>query len=301
MLCHRALNGGKAMGGISYGDGRRRSALILSADQSLFDMARACGLVPFVQGDDVDWPVADIIIADIRSSADAGLFAAISQYRQSRTVPMLAWAGLQGLDAAYAALDDADTHWLVDGSMSEAVALLATLAHQPRTSVLREERDALDYAALHRISDELAGFAQILQGFAGQNRKAEPSFRAPVSFRKSTASERATPLDPEQIRELIRVRRLRDHYFQAGLFGEPAWDILLDLMAAKLERVDVSVSSLCIAAAVPPTTALRCITAMTGGGMLERRADPHDARRIFITLSSGTEAAMRRYLAETLG
>ncbi len=61
----------------------------------------------------------------------------------------------------------------------------------------------------------------------------------------------------------------------------------------------MSVSSLCIAAAVPPTTALRWITAMTESGMLVRRQDPDDARRVFIELSNETNAKLDDYFAAT--
>ena len=54
-------------------------------------------------------------------------------------------------------------------------------------------------------------------------------------------------------------------------------------------------SSLCIAAAVRPTTALRWIKAMTDQGLFERCADPEDGRRIFITLSQRGLAAIRTW------
>ena len=57
--------------------------------------------------------------------------------------------------------------------------------------------------------------------------------------------------------------------------------MLLDLMAARLENIQVSVSSLCIAASVPPTTALRWIKTMTEEKIFERHADEKDGRRDF--------------------
>ena len=57
----------------------------------------------------------------------------------------------------------------------------------------------------------------------------------------------------------------------------------------------MSVSSLCIAAAVQPTTALRWITAMTDSGMPVRRQDPADARRLFTELSADTSTKMDDY------
>ena len=99
------------------------------------------------------------------------------------------------------------------------------------------------------------------------------------------------------VRTVIRQRRLRDELFDSELFADPAWDMLLDLYAARLDRTRVSVSSLCIAAAVPATTALRWIKTLTDTGLFERKADQHDARRIFVQLSDDATTAMHRYFA----
>jgi len=74
--------------------------------------------------------------------------------------------------------------------------------------------------------------------------------------------------------------------------------MLLDLTQAEIAQVRVPVSSLCIAAAVPATTALRWIKTLTENGMLVRRADPHDGRRVFVEMAAATSNAMRRYFAE---
>jgi len=98
------------------------------------------------------------------------------------------------------------------------------------------------------------------------------------------------------IRGIIRRRRARAQFFPAELFADPAWDMLLDLAAARLEATRVSISSLCIAAAVPTTTALRWIKGMTSAGIFEREADPEDGRRSFIRLTDKAVAAMESYL-----
>jgi DNA-binding MarR family transcriptional regulator len=59
----------------------------------------------------------------------------------------------------------------------------------------------------------------------------------------------------------------------------------------------VAVSSLCIAAAVPATTALRWIKALSDKGLFVRQADPQDGRRVYIALSDEAARAMGRYLA----
>jgi DNA-binding MarR family transcriptional regulator len=97
------------------------------------------------------------------------------------------------------------------------------------------------------------------------------------------------------VRRMIRQRRLREQFFPADLFADPAWDMLLDLYAAQLERQPVSVSSLCIAAAVPATTALRWIKTMTDAGLFSREPDLNDGRRIFIDLAQSAYDGMEQY------
>ena len=97
-------------------------------------------------------------------------------------------------------------------------------------------------------------------------------------------------------RRLLRERRLRERMFDGTEFGEPAWDILLNLYIAHHEGKLVSVSSLCIAAGVPATTALRWISTMEVRGQLRRHRDPIHKRRMFMSLSAEALAAMDRYL-----
>lgn len=87
------------------------------------------------------------------------------------------------------------------------------------------------------------------------------------------------------IRRYAKMRRKRGHYLQANVFADPAWDILLDLFAASLEEKRVSVSSACIAADVPPTTALRWLTVLEKARMVERLSDPQDRRRTFVRIT----------------
>lgn len=63
---------------------------------------------------------------------------------------------------------------------------------------------------------------------------------------------------------------------------------MLDLLIAHRQGRTVSVSSLCIAAAVPPTTALRHITSMIEIGLFIRVPDEQDRRRSHVSLASKT-------------
>jgi hypothetical protein len=106
------------------------------------------------------------------------------------------------------------------------------------------------------------------------------------------------PGDAAFVRAIIRARRLRGEDLPVELFADPAWDMLLDLMAARLEGKKVAVSSLCIAAAVPPTTALRWIAILTERGLLVRVADPRDGRRAYIGLADRTARALGAWLRQ---
>ncbi|HUG80145.1 MAG TPA: MarR family transcriptional regulator [Bryobacterales bacterium] len=103
----------------------------------------------------------------------------------------------------------------------------------------------------------------------------------------------------EQVRSQIRARTLRYEFFKWELFSDPTWDMLLELYAAQLEFRRVTVSQLCVASSVPPTTALRWIGTMESEGLITRRNDPLDRRRVWIDLSETGSEAMRRYF-ETL-
>lgn len=102
------------------------------------------------------------------------------------------------------------------------------------------------------------------------------------------------------IRQIIRQRQMRDRFFDRELFGDPVWDMLLDLAAATSEGCRVSVTSVCIASRVPQSTALRWIGLMTARGLLRRVEDPDDRRRAFIALTDDAVSAMARYF-ESLG
>ena len=97
-------------------------------------------------------------------------------------------------------------------------------------------------------------------------------------------------------RQLHRERRLRDSILSPDLFGEAAWDILLDLFASALEGRTVRVSSACIAAAVPASTALRYLNEMERRGLLIRSPSPGDKRGQHIRLSDQTQRDMRDLL-----
>jgi DNA-binding MarR family transcriptional regulator len=101
----------------------------------------------------------------------------------------------------------------------------------------------------------------------------------------------------KQVRAVIRARRAREQYFDALLFADPAWDMLLELFATDLGNQRMSVSGLCAVSAVPATTALRWIRTLEERNLIVRAPDPLDARRTFLTLSRTAYSAMAALFA----
>jgi hypothetical protein len=52
---------------------------------------------------------------------------------------------------------------------------------------------------------------------------------------RDDGAEEGGEVDAVYVRSIIRARRMRDQYFKGELFADPAFDMLLDLYAARLE------------------------------------------------------------------
>ena len=100
---------------------------------------------------------------------------------------------------------------------------------------------------------------------------------------------------------LYKSRRVRARYFDKNLFGEPIWDMLLDIFVHQSSGLPVSVKTLCLASDVPETTALRYIALLVETGLIARKNDERDRRRIFLSLTPRGEAAIRQCLIEMFG
>lgn len=193
------------------------------------------------------------------------------------------------IDDVSARVDDSRIDVLCDAGVEERTAALG-LALAQRRHKLHDHGVEADAERLRRLSEEVARIAGVLAELSSSARSVT---YAPQ--REFPEIEGAAKVDANMVRNLIRLRRLRDQFFPRDLFADPAWDMLLDLMAARLDQSRVAVSSLCIAAAVPATTALRWIRTLTEHGLFVRRADPEDGRRIFIELSDSAGEALAAY------
>jgi len=95
---------------------------------------------------------------------------------------------------------------------------------------------------------------------------------------------------------LRSIRAMRRDFFEADLFGEAAWDILLSLYIAFHERYNMKVVAVCHESGVPDTTALRWIERLVELGHVRRRQNPRDARSTLLELAPETVAKMDQLL-----
>jgi DNA-binding MarR family transcriptional regulator len=205
----------------------------------------------------------------------------------------------RSIDVVDAAVVRARPQLLCRPTASDRIVALAIATEMHGTLLVHDVVREEEAARLRRLNEEVARIAEILarltRGGGGERSAGLAVADHPTLFRPNDAAD--VTIDVGEVRRAIRARRLRDQHFGTGLFEDPAWDILLDLFAAELEGTQVSVSSLCIAASVAPTTALRWISKLVDSGLLVRRPDPFDRRRAFMELSPTAAQAMRNHVA----
>lgn len=86
-------------------------------------------------------------------------------------------------------------------------------------------------------------------------------------------------------KKIYAARRRRVRYLSTDFLGEPAWDLMLDFYVQHSIGKRVSITSACIASAVPPTTALRWIAILERDALIFREVDAADARRNYLQMT----------------
>ncbi len=99
-------------------------------------------------------------------------------------------------------------------------------------------------------------------------------------------------------RRAYEARRYRKQHLTHELFGEPAWDILLDLYIAFHECRTVSMKAASVAADVPHATAHRNIVMLENLGLVNRVDDLHDKRVKWVGLTKKAIVAISRICEE---
>lgn len=281
-----------------------------------FRLAEASPIGRLLSGDAL--PLGDVVLLDC-PVVDGEVMAALARLdlRVGHTgAALVVSTSVGALDDVFGCLDQSNPQILVDPSRAERlVALGHVMARMPARRV-RELSDE-DRLVLLRLTEQVTQIGERLNnlnpGIAHGSGQAGATpnnsvFRFDVPGKNAAGQEvsgdrlavldRPQMPDPRLVRRMIRQRQMRARFFDGDLFADPAWDMLLDLTAAHVEKAKVSVTSLCIASSVPPTTALRWIGQMTEAGLLKRIEDESDRRRAFITLTDKAADAIAGYFAE---
>jgi DNA-binding MarR family transcriptional regulator len=101
----------------------------------------------------------------------------------------------------------------------------------------------------------------------------------------------------DRARRLIALRSQRNAVLGKDLFGDPAWDILLDIYDAEGRREELVISSISLLTGIPQSTTTRWLAILQDRGLILRIGDDLDGRRTKVTLSP----AGRQRLEKVLG
>jgi DNA-binding MarR family transcriptional regulator len=117
--------------------------------------------------------------------------------------------------------------------------------------------------------------------------------------RENTATSPAPRPEEASLRTLKLLQKLqeaRSSIFGDAVMPEPAWEMLAELMRARLAGQHLSVTSLALSSKSPMTTALRRIEDLIQGGLAVRLPDPADRRRTYVELTPDGMARMQLFL-----
>lgn len=159
------------------------------------------------------------------------------------------------------------------------------------TERLIEIGRALDIEIVAHLVVTAAGYRRV----SCRKRGTEPRAGASLFDLWSDNGNFAAGSDPDEderdlalanARRTVRRRLLRNQLLGADeLFGEPAWDMLLDLFIHHCQGKPVATSELGIASDLSMSSALRLVQRLVDAELLVRDADPGDGRRNFISLA----------------
>lgn len=122
----------------------------------------------------------------------------------------------------------------------------------------------------------------------GDIRPKTKSARSPFHSLKSLLLQnrrRPLTLTEDHLVSLLLLRRARGAVFGDNLFSDPAWDILLELYAAHLGALKMSLLELAQAIETPQSTTARWINALDARGLVKSMSDPENPNGALIQLT----------------
>jgi CheY-like chemotaxis protein/DNA-binding MarR family transcriptional regulator len=242
-------------------------------------------------------PDIDVVVSDIYMPTTDGIEFLGTVRRDFADRPwlqLLLVTGQASLETAVAAMRLEASDYLFKPiepkSLRESVQHALTRAESVR-QVRSATTDSAGARELMQIADTAKALAEDMRRTIEQDSSSrrESGGAAPVAARPEETSLRTLKL-------LQKLQEARSSIFGEAVMPEPAWEMLAELMRARLAGQHLSVTSLALSSKSPMTTALRRIEDLIQGGLAARLPDPADRRRTYVELTPEGMARMQLFL-----
>ncbi|HXW10240.1 MAG TPA: DNA-binding response regulator [Steroidobacteraceae bacterium] len=242
-------------------------------------------------------PEIDVVVSDIYMPTTDGIEFLGTVRRDFADRPwlqLLLVTGQASLETAVAAMRLEASDYLFKPiepkTLREAVQHALTRAESIRT-VRATTGDSPGARELQQIADTAKALAEdmrrTIENDSGKRDRPAPGQPSPA--RPEDTSLRTLKL-------LQKLQEARSSIFGEAVMPEPAWEMLAELMRARLAGQHLSVTSLALSSKSPMTTALRRIEDLIQGGLAARMPDPADRRRTYVELTPEGMARMQLFL-----
>jgi DNA-binding NtrC family response regulator len=242
-------------------------------------------------------PEIDVVVSDIYMPTTDGIEFLGTVRREFADRPwmqLLLVTGQASLETAVAAMRLEASDYLF--KPIEPKSLRESVQHAlTRSESIRQVRSATTNSAGSR---ELMQIADTAKALAEDMRR---TIEHDSSRRDSPGTVSSQPARPEEtslrtLKLLQKLQEARSSIFGEAVMPEPAWEMLAELMRARLASQHLSVTSLALSSKSPMTTALRRIEDLIQGGLAARMPDPADRRRTYVELTPEGMARMQLFL-----
>ena len=242
-------------------------------------------------------PETDVVVSDIYMPTTDGIEFLGTVRREFADRPwlqLLLVTGQASLETAIAAMRLEASDYLFKPiepkSLREAVQHALSRAESIR-QVRSATKDSAGSRELMQIADTARALAEDVRRTIEQDssRRAAPGGVPRQSSRPEETSLRTLNL-------LQKLQEARTGIFGEAVMPEPAWEMLAELMRARMAGQHLSVTSLALSSKSPMTSALRRIEDLIQGGLVARMPDPADRRRTYVELTPEGMARMQIFL-----
>ena len=237
-------------------------------------------------------PDIDVVVSDICMPTTDGIEFLGKVRREFSDRPwlqLLLVTGQASLETAVAAMRLEASDYLF--KPIEPKALRESVRHAlTRAESIRKVRVAAGSSA---GAHELQQIADTARALADDMRRTIEQGTGAASGQGADRPEEASL---RTLKLLQKLQEARNSIFGEAVMPEPAWEMLAELMRARLAGQHLSVTSLALSSKSPMTTALRRIEDLIQGGLAVRLPDPSDRRRTYVELTPEGMARMQLFL-----